>query len=406
MAFTGTGNNSNYVTGSLPGWPLTSQFSDWPLNGSLTLFGWVRMRATGSTDQLFSITNGPSASVRVVINTTSGGVVQSQVATTLTPSTATGTALTLGEWTPLMATLHESGGQMYTTLFQGAATYSVNRASAAANFTNVGIGVRRTTSVLSASTNVDLAEVAVWYGHLGAAEFEMLSRGACPADVASPRLQRYYPLRGDLLDLGPMREGATQTGAYDIAWTDHPPVDLPRRMPLSQIVGAAGIDGAGAATLGTLTGAAAGTLAIAGTAAGTLGAVTGSGVATLAVAAAGAATLGSITSAAAGALAITGTGAATLVEATASGVGDLAIAGTAAATLGDLAATGAGVLAITGAGAVTLGGLTAAGTDAAPVPAPASRTYTWPAHSRAVTWPAESRVAAWPAQSRTVVWRG
>lgn len=232
MALTGTGSSSNYVTGSLGGWRFTNQIADWPQNGAVTIFGWARLRATGTAERLFNITNGPTGAVRVSVQTSTAGAAQSVIATTITTSTAAGATMVTGEWTPLMATLYESGGTMFTELFQGSSTYTASRASAAANWTSVGIGAIRTTSVTSSSTNVDVAEVAVWYGRLGAAEFAELASGASPLSVAAPRLQRYYPLRGDLQDWGPVHEGATQTGAYDIAWTDHPPVALPSSPPL------------------------------------------------------------------------------------------------------------------------------------------------------------------------------
>jgi hypothetical protein len=132
----------------------------------------------------------------------------------------------------------------------------------------------------------------------------------------------------------------------------------------SAAAGTLALAGTLAKTLGALTSNATGVVAIVGTASKTLGALTVASTATLAIAGTVNATLGALTSTAAGTVAIVGTASATLGSLTVVATGQLTSGptGELTGTLGALTATSTGALAIAGTGALTLGNLTATAT--------------------------------------------
>lgn len=134
----------------------------------------------------------------------------------------------------------------------------------------------------------------------------------------------------------------------------------------SSAAGAVDVAGSTSATLGALTLSAAGDvggLDITGTLNATLGALTASSAGTVDVSGTAAVTLGALTSASAGTVEVRGATSYTLGAVTNSGVGTVAIAGTAAPTLGALTTSASGTVAVVGAATVTLGALTLVASD-------------------------------------------
>lgn len=80
------------------------------------------------------------------------------------------------------------------------------------------------TVVDTSSSNVQIAEYAVYRGVLGTADVQKLWNGANPLNVQPGILQAYFPLRGDLKDYGPRHTGLTPIGGAVATFVDHPPV--------------------------------------------------------------------------------------------------------------------------------------------------------------------------------------
>jgi hypothetical protein len=103
-------------------------------------------------------------------------------------------------------------------------------------------------------------------------------------------------------------------------------------------------EGTSSATLGDVTGSAAGTIDDSGASSATLGATTGSATATVATAGASSATLGAVTGSAAAAVAVAGASSATLGATTGSAAGTVAVAGASSGTLGAVSGASAGTV--------------------------------------------------------------
>ncbi len=79
-------------------------------------------------------------------------------------------------------------------------------------------------ATINPATSVNVAEFACWTGLLGPGEILQLYGGANPATIQAGILQFYYPLLGDLNDLGPQHIAMASVGGAVATFTDHPPV--------------------------------------------------------------------------------------------------------------------------------------------------------------------------------------
>jgi len=91
-----------------------------------------------------------------------------------------------------------------------------------------------TVNLHATDPSIAFAEVALWNAELSRAEVEQLARGTNPLRLGrSSNILAYYPLRGNLDDLGPERMGLLPVNRvvggtfldHRPRWTDHPPVD-------------------------------------------------------------------------------------------------------------------------------------------------------------------------------------
>lgn len=141
----------------------------------------------------------------------------------------TGSVFTANNWVCVLARFTNDGKQSFytskapTTLISGASS-QLN----ACSYDNLTVGWQTTRSFASStptsSTNVHVAEVAVWQDTLSQSEAQMLFNGANPLTIRPATLQYYHPLRTDLNDYGPQHTALTPIGGAVATFTDHPPV--------------------------------------------------------------------------------------------------------------------------------------------------------------------------------------
>lgn len=175
-------------------------------------------------------------------------------------------------------------------------------------------------------------------------------------------LRAWWPLLDSttkLVDYSGNGNNLTSPGAGAWQTEDGPGLIGRRRKTVTVSTVSSSVTGTGAATLGTMTGAASGTETMTGTASTTLAAMTGSAAGTETFTGTAAANLSAMTGAASGAETFTGTSSATLAAMTGASSGAETFTGTAAATLAAMTGAASGVETATGAGAATLAAMIA-----------------------------------------------
>jgi hypothetical protein len=81
-------------------------------------------------------------------------------------------------------------------------------------------------------TNRLVAEAVFGRGNVDISQIQQLAQGANPLAVLPKQILAYFPLRGDLRDLGPRQAGLMPIGGAVTLFGEHPPVALPPRRRL------------------------------------------------------------------------------------------------------------------------------------------------------------------------------
>lgn len=274
-----------------------------------------------------------------------------------------GTSLTTATWY-YVAYAHQSGAS------QRGYTYLGTLTTLAAQDIQTGLNPSQPTTTRmefgavgtgnSDRGNIRIANIKIWSTQLSLAQVQAEQFSIRPSNFTN--LVGWYPCfpgsgerARDYSGLGyNWTEGGTLTDE------DPPPVSYGASVyVLPYVAGAGGIDGSGAVTLGTLTGASAATLDIAASAAQSMGTLTGAAVGELTITGSAAVTLGTLTGASADSGSVTGSAAVTLGALTSTSAATLSITGSGSATLSALTGSASGTIGASGSGAVTLGSLVA-----------------------------------------------
>lgn len=133
-------------------------------------------------------------------------------------STVTSTTV----WNPMIGVFSGPASRLAYSSSGSTATDTTSLA-APESFNTIGLGdyVSTTASSNPATTTMLMAEFAIWACALGVSEIASLQAGASPLRVRPEALFCYFPLRGDLLDRGPLR--LALKGRAPV-WGEHPPV--------------------------------------------------------------------------------------------------------------------------------------------------------------------------------------
>lgn len=236
MALNGTQNYQKYWTAPLP--PQAAA-------GAWTLAGWLRPGGAALSGPLFSLaanayggatgagiaislSNGLPRAVWQASNFSGGGV--------SAPS-----AVAANAWSHIAA-VYLPGWAADTTkvlLYVNgalAATGAAGTSGAMANLATLFLGVAGGINSGSLLSNMALAEACAWNASLGAGEIAALASGQSPLAVRRAGLAHYFPLRGDLANLGSLRAGAAPNAAgVATVWTDHPSVSPPPRRNIATL---------------------------------------------------------------------------------------------------------------------------------------------------------------------------
>ncbi len=227
MALQGDATNDRYLVHDV--------VREWPgAANALSLFCWVRQTAPGQSGVLWG-TGNPTNDHSVRLELTAGAARLRPYGTPTTMAT-TGAALAANQWVPLLGVLHYVGATPIAVLFQGDAVYS-STGSGNSGWTSFRAAPLRYANfypnVAAPGTAFHIAECAMWAGALGAADWAMLRSGVSPADVRGDLCPLHFPLRSDWsTGAGLPTETLREQVGYAQVWTDHPPVQEPRRAPL------------------------------------------------------------------------------------------------------------------------------------------------------------------------------